>query len=105
MSVKMRQRVERNIARRLILDGLAAGYTIKVHNGEELLMPFNQVAKQILSLMFSVDEEHLLFYKDDKKIGWVLFVYGNDGWDVISDYSTNLEDIMAGARKVSDTYQ
>ncbi len=28
------------------------------------------------------------------QIGWVRFIYGNDGWDVISDYTTNLEPVM-----------
>ena len=25
---------------------------------------------------------------------WVRFVYGNDGWDVISDYTTNLDAVL-----------
>ena len=37
-------------------------------------------------------------------IGWVYLVFGNDGWDVISDYTTNLEFLMGEALKISDHY-
>lgn len=30
----------------------------------------------------------------ERPIGWVRFVYGNDGHDVISDYTTNLESVL-----------
>ncbi len=106
-SVKMRQHVERLIAQALIKDGLAAGYAINVNNGgdkHELETPSTD-AKVIEETMFATDEEHLIFYKDGKRVGWVWFVYGNSGWDVISDYTTNLEHIMAGANAESEKWQ
>jgi hypothetical protein len=36
--------------------------------------------------------------------GWVLFIYGNDGWDVISDYTCNLEPIMGPANELSEQH-
>jgi hypothetical protein len=107
MSVKMRQRVEKMIARRLIRDAISAGYTINVYNGgdtNELPEPSDNL-KTILGAMFATDDERLLLYKEGRRCGWVWFVYGNDGWDVISDYTTNLEHIMDGANKVSQRYQ
>ena len=106
MSVKMRQHVERQIARRLILDGLAAGYSLSVDNGgdEDEIAPSHK-CKEILDAMFATDDEHLKFHKDGKYVGWVYFVYGNDGYDVISDYTVNLEHVMAGVEKLSDKYQ
>lgn len=112
--VSKRQKIERAIARRLILDGLAAGFTIAVHNGEELL-PVRSKVRDVLADMFSVDEEHLFFYgadgrrfgwvcgADGRRVGWVFFVYGNDGWDVINDYTCNLETIMFGADALGDS--
>jgi hypothetical protein len=51
--------------------------------------------------MMSVDEETLCVYKKQNNeinpfeaIGSVFFVYGNDGWDVIADYSVSLEEQM-----------
>lgn len=106
-SVKMRQRVERMIARRVILDGKRAGYQFNVHNGGdgyELPSPTDDV-KLLLKTMFATDDEYLHFFKDGKLFGWVYFVYGNGGWDVVSDYTTNLVTVMVGANKLASQYQ
>jgi hypothetical protein len=96
---------ERRIARRLVRDALAAGYTISVDNGEGEEGPFKTETKT-LDAMFATDEEHLFFFDAaGSKIGWVFFVYGNDGWDVISDYTTNLESLMPGANEVADAFE
>ena len=61
-------------------------------------------AKVVLDAMFAADEDYLLVHKDGRQIGWVYFVYGNDGWDVVSDYTVNLEDLMKGANELADKY-
>lgn len=106
MSVKMRQEVERKIADAFITQALAVGYTININNGgDENELPKPTTDKElVLKTMFATDEEHLLLYKGKKKVGWVYFVYGNDGWDVISDYTTNLDAIMTEADKISKHY-
>lgn len=106
MTNKMRQMVEREIAEQLIKDALAAGYTLGVNDGEEITLRHCGSAEMVLKAMFTTDEDYLLVYdnEDASHFGWVRFVYGNDGYDVISDYSTNLEHIMAGANKISDKY-
>ncbi len=106
MSVKMRQHVERLIARALIKDALAAGYSINIDNGGDTFeLPEPSVdIKKILETMFATDDEKLIFYKDGKRAGWVWFVYGNDGYDAICDYTTNLDHIMGGANKMSDRF-
>lgn len=104
--VQKRQKVERRIVRRLIFDALKAGFSFNVNNGgdtNELPAPTNK-AKDVLATMFATDSEHLLLYKDGKSFGWVFLVYGNDGWDVVSDYSINLEPVMAGATQLADKY-
>lgn len=64
---------------------------------------------------FAGDECHIFVHakegeliEDDalKSIGWVYCVFGNDGWDVISDYTTKLDGLglMADAEKLSDHY-
>jgi hypothetical protein len=102
----MRQEVERKIASALIQEALDAGYHISVNNGgdKDEIQPSTK-KDVILNAMFATDEEHLLFYNEEgKKVGWVWFVYGNDGYDVISDYTTNLEHIMTEANKISEHY-
>ena len=100
MQVKARQKLERLIASVLIRDALKAGYTISVNNGEEIVITMSVDRTAILKEMFSVDEERLIFFKDGKQIGWVFFVYGNDGYDVICDYAGNLEHIMENVDKI-----
>lgn len=106
MGVKMRQMVEREIATQLIKDALAEGYLLGVNDGEETTLERCGSSDKVLTAMFTTDEDWLLVYEQGKTdhFGWVRFVYGNDGYDVISDYSANLEHIMAGANKVSDKY-
>ncbi len=104
--VAKRQAIEKKIARRLIREALKAGLFISVHNGEELVIKRSRSVTAILDVMFSVDEEKLFFYSSltSLRIGIVFLVYGNDGWDVINDYSVNatLDPIMAEVGKLQD---
>jgi Holliday junction resolvasome RuvABC DNA-binding subunit len=68
MSVKMRQHVERQIARRLVMDAIAAGYSINIDNGGdemELEKPSKNL-KEILGAMFATDDERLYLFRDEK---------------------------------------
>lgn len=44
----------------------------------------------------------MAFDTTGKRIGWVRMIYGNDGWDVMADYTTNLEDVLTDANKLAD---
>lgn len=107
MSVKMRQKVEREIAAQVIKDVLAAGYTIDVNNGEDTVIAKSADADKILAAMFTTDQDTLMVYEvtsDAASFGWVTFIYGNDGYDVVHDYTTNLEAVMTNATKLADDY-
>lgn len=90
----VRIRLEANIVKRTVRTLLANGYTLRVNDGESLRPnePTESVT-DILSELMEVDIEHLEAHKDGR-ISWVLFVYGNDGYDVISDYTVNLETVL-----------
>src|SRR5438093_779989 len=103
--VVKRRKMERAVCSALVKAGLEAGYGIGVYNGEETVIRNSTSYKAIMAELFSVDEESLLFWKDGKKAGHVFLVYGNDGWDVICDYTTNLEHIMERPNRVSDRLQ
>ena len=106
-----RIKIEKQIAARCVRDLIAAGYSLGVHNGEEITIHHSTDAKAILAEMFSTDEEHLKVYKMDGPqgkrdwFGWVFFVYGNDGWDVINDYTTNLEEALKGTNEYASTFE
>ena len=39
---------------------------------------------------------------DGKPCGHVFLVYGNDGYDVIADYTLNLEEPLSAANEIAD---
>lgn len=103
MSLIIRE-FERKIVGRVITTLLDAGYKLTIdHGGESEVIPVTDASNATLDEMFACDEERLYASKDGK-LAWVFFVYGNDGWDVISDYSTSLEEELAPINAHCDLY-
>ena len=105
--VKIRQNVEREIAQLTIKTLLAAGYQLAIYDGEEV-HPKTRRAHKALEAMMQTDEDYILVFVPDqpkRHIGWVRFVYGNDGWDVINNYTTNLERVLAPVTAYCDSLQ
>jgi hypothetical protein len=105
MNVSTRKEMERAIVQQVVASALAAGYALSVNNGgdEPEISPTTD-QKLVMDTLFATDDEHLLFIKDGREVGWVYFVYGNDGWDVINDYTTNLESVLEQADALADQY-
>ncbi|MCJ8601034.1 hypothetical protein MWH03_00370 [Klebsiella pneumoniae] len=105
MSTAMRQRIEKEIAAAAINGLLAAGYHIAVFDGESVALKASVDKDAILKAMFTTDEDVFHIYTaDGTRAGFVHFVYGNDGWDVICDYTLSLEAALVEADKLADTY-
>jgi hypothetical protein len=100
-----RQEIEKKIARKVIDDALASGYTLDVHDSEEWVIQNSSDADAVMAAMFSTDDDSLHIRKDGERIGWVWFIYGNSGWDVISDYTVNLEDLLKGASELAESLE
>jgi hypothetical protein len=103
-SVCNRIDVESDIVTRVVDALLAAGYRLKVDDGESY-RPEKATAdrERILDELMEVDDEYLRAVHDGAPAnGWVRFVYGNDGWDVISDYTINLESVLAPVNDYAD---
>jgi hypothetical protein len=47
----------------------------------------------ILELLFDLDLAELRVEKDGKR-SWIMLVFGESGWDVVADYSVDLEGII-----------
>ena len=101
------QTLEQQISGRVVADLLAAGYSISVHDGEDVACKRSRDAETIKKALASTDEDFLYVHRpnaggiatwDHTRTedcdGWVRLVWGNDR-DVISDHTTNLESIMA----------
>ncbi len=113
MSVKMRQLVEREIAMATVKALLAGGFSLGVNDGEDLTLHHSRSTRAIEKALFTTDEDWLLVYtkgatkEDARPDYWVRFVYGNDGWDVISDYTVYLEPWIGegtAVQKLIDKY-
>ena len=106
MGWKDREQMERLIVERAVNDILAAGYRLSVFDGEEYAVKSSVSARAIMGALFETEEDYLYLMEkgDDGKIqrtGWVRLVYGG-GWDVISDYSPNLDGVLAKAKELSE---
>lgn len=107
MNVETRQKIERQIARKTAKDLIAAGYSVAVFDGEEIALEASTDVRAIMAAMFSTDEDYLFAMTPSedgkmKRAGWVRFIYGNTGFDVINDYTTNLETALAGTNALAD---
>lgn len=91
--VWLRIRHELAIATRLITDVIAQGGLISVNDGEETVLVRSNSLEAILAAMFSTDEDYLYVTMPNstKRAGGFCFIYGNDGWDVIADWSWSNE--------------
>lgn len=93
-----RQIIEKRIANKLFSVILSKGYLISIHDGEEYVLKGSDNLVKCLKAIMSTDEDIIsVSNKEGKKLAFIYLVYGNDGYDVISDYSANelCEDIMS----------
>jgi hypothetical protein len=99
--LQKRMATERSIATAVVKALLAAGFAIEVDNGgDEPEVAKTTDKKAILKGLFLCDDERLYVYNNERAIGWVYFVYGNDGWDVINDYTVNLQQWLGEGSEV-----
>lgn len=87
------QAAERKVAEAVVDRALHLGFGVAVWNGGDLPeLETNHDRDQILEAMFAADEETLeLHNADGSYYGFVRLVYGNEGWDVITDNSAHLD--------------
>ena len=101
MPVWLRHRHERAIAERLVTDAIALGYQVSqvsVNDGEGWVLKRSTDSKAIMAALFSTDEDYIRIRKEGEEgsVGTFALIYGNDGWDVIADwsYSEETESVM-----------
>ncbi|MDU8351207.1 hypothetical protein RYA05_04760 [Pseudomonas syringae pv. actinidiae] len=81
----------------LIIDAaFAAGHTVSVHDGEEVTVEQSLDKEEILAACRSTGQDYLILKNKGERVGQVSLIYGNgnSGMDLISDYSTSIEDLM-----------
>jgi hypothetical protein len=105
---------ERAIVKHAIDALLKYGYALSVHDGEEIVLLNSLNADAIFAKMFTTDEDFLYAVGFDQtetgkrvnynRKGYVRFVYGN-GYDVINDWSTSLEDAISTTIEFAGTFE
>lgn len=100
-----KRRMEHDIVSALIKAAIADGYSISVYDGDAYHIKKSTDMGNIIDALFSVDEEYLHLAKEGSSGGVVMLVYGNDGWDVIADYTGGVEHLMVEPDKLSAKYQ
>lgn len=108
MNAEKRHLTEQQIARAATTGIVDAGFRVSVNDGEATVLVRSDNVKAILAAMFSTDSDTLHAYAPPeepggqwKRIGFVEFIYGNDGWDVIADNSLTLEGCLKDATALS----
>jgi hypothetical protein len=99
------QEMDEAIVRQVVATAIAAGYVLTVFDGEEYPIKECGDAEKVFAAMRATDDDRLDIMKDGRRIGWVYFVYGNTGWDVICDHSNGIEELLTGASALSDQFE
>jgi hypothetical protein len=94
-AVKVRQNIEKRIVLSLIDELLAQGFFLSVYDGEETSKP-SRDKEAIVKAIMETDEDYLYAHRSEKKewFGWIRLVYGNDGYDVMSDATVNMDALI-----------
>lgn len=117
--LKVRMFMERAIIRALTEAAFAKSYAVKVWDGEAWATGFlRSDLNMVMDSIMATDEEKLVIYRDRMeddtvpargrmatsmvRVGFILLVYGNDGYDVVSDYTTN--EAISGIVSSLDSY-
>ena len=93
-ATKVRQKIETEIVTSFVKAIFKNGFTMSLNNGYDPETHFDS-AKKALRQMMQTDEEEIFIYKNGSQIGTAKFVYGNDGFDCLTDYSLNLESVLS----------
>lgn len=103
ISVRGRARIEIAIVHELLRRLVAAGYTVKIDtegdNADDAFDHDPSNPMPSLLRIFGLDECALEAYPVDalSRRAWIKLVLGNDGYDVICDYNTSLEQPVMAA--------
>ena len=91
--------MERQVIKALVTEAFKRGFTkIIIDNmgdneSDDLITCTN--VEEVMASIRQTDEEHMFFvHPDVAKMPCVFLVYGNDGYDVIADHSTSLDELI-----------
>jgi hypothetical protein len=104
--VALRVLIERAIVRHAVQALIDAGYAITVDDGEETVLRSAEEWQRVMPHIGHCDEEWLNIMEPRagsendaegpkwRRFGSIHLVYGNGGWDVLSNYTEHLEPVL-----------
>lgn len=96
-AIRERIVMERAVVRRAATELLSQDFALRVHYGNEEGWGCDITTDpgKVMEAIMACDEEALCVYSGGdgswRRFGTISLVYGNAGWEVVSDYSVNLE--------------
>lgn len=86
-----RLKAERRMALALVTECIKRGFLISVSDGGEWVVKRSTDKEAVMLSLASTDSDTILIRDTDgdKVLGRFWLIYGNDGYDVVSDYSDN----------------
>ena len=97
--------IEDLIVRNAVHELLYQGFTLSVdYGGDDFEFDWSRDAEAVIAELMNTDEDRLLARAGDTIKGWIHFVYGNDGYDVICDMTVSLEPYLPDTLALAETY-
>ena len=97
--------VERAIVRAAVLEALKQGWKLEsVYNGADDF-PITVTSLEQVEAEAFVADDAVVRFNNGTRTAWFHFVYGNSGWDVISDYTVNLDAVVNAIEPLVARYE
>lgn len=108
--------IEDQVIKATIKALLDDGYILSVNDGEETTVTHSTDPDRIFTAMKTTGEDYLMVHvqindsirpdiTEYVECGWVRFIYGNEGTEVINDYSVSLEPVIGKIMKLISDYE
>ena len=111
MNVETRIKIEKTVVRLIVESVLSFCYCVSIHNGEYFSISHSRNKGEIMQNVMTTDTDVLVVHSEfGVNLGKIYLVYGNDGWDVVTDHTDNeiinlvLEDANKYAMKMEEKY-
>lgn len=97
--------MEAAIVRNAVHELLDHGFTLSVDNGgDDYEIDRSIDPDAVIAELGHTDEDRLMARTGDVIKGWVHFIYGNDGYDVICDMTVSLEPYLPDTLAIAEGY-
>ena len=96
-------KIENKILDHIVGTALRNNWSVSVHDGADWVLEKSKVFADIRKSMQAFDEDQLAFRDSNERVlGRIFLIYGNDGYDVINDHTCGDVDFDQFADEMND---